>query len=88
MIFPNRAGKAIERRQPRKLLARLGIEGTTHGMRSAFRNWAAETGVRREVAERCLNHTVRSKTEAAYLRTTLFDNRREVTETWGRHVAS
>ena len=71
-----------------KLLRRIGIEGTPHGMRSSFRDWCSETGVAREVAEAALAHKVRSQAEAAYARSDLLDRRREVMEAWGAYLAA
>ena len=59
---------------------------TAHGFRSSFRDWAAETGYSRELAERALAHTVASKVEAAYNRTDLLEQRRAMMETWTQHV--
>jgi integrase len=59
---------------------------TLHGFRSSFRDWCAETGVRRELAEAALAHTVKDKTEAAYARSTLVEQRREVMEKWWAFV--
>jgi integrase len=59
---------------------------TLHGFRSSFRDWCAETGVRRELAEAALAHTVKDKTEAAYARSTLVEQRREVMERWWAFV--
>jgi len=56
---------------------------TTHGFRSSFRDWAAErTHVPRAVCEAALAHAVRDKVEAAYLRTDLFERRRELMHAW------
>ena len=49
------------------LMRRMGVAVTVHGMRSAFRDWAAETGVAFEVAEQCLAHSVGNAVTAAYL---------------------
>jgi integrase len=59
---------------------------TVHGMRSAFRNWAAENAVQREVAEACLAHVV-AGVEGAYLRSDLLEQRRPVMESWAAFVA-
>ena len=60
---------------------------TAHGFRSSFRDWAAEcTQYPREVCEAALAHTVESKVEAAYRRTTLLDKRRELMAAWARYV--
>lgn len=56
---------------------------TVHGLRSTFRDWAAEdTDYPREVAEMALAHTISDKVEAAYRRGDLFDKRREMMEDW------
>lgn len=70
------------------LLRRIGIEGVTvHGFRSTFRDWAAEVAkVPREVAEKCLAHTVGSDVERAYARSDLLDQRRQLMDQWSRFV--
>ena len=56
---------------------------TTHGFRSSFRDWAAEcTHVPRTVCEAALTHALRDKFEAAYFRTDLFEQRRELMHAW------
>jgi integrase len=58
---------------------------TTHGMRSAFRDWCAErTNFPSEVAEMALAHTVSDKVEAAYRRGDLFERRRRIMNEWAR----
>lgn len=66
------------------LLRRMGhADLTTHGFRSAFRDWAAEaTGYPREVAELALAHVNKDKVEAAYLRGDLFEKRQKMMEDW------
>ena len=60
---------------------------TTHGMRSAFRDWAAEcTNFPSEVCEMALAHVVENATEAAYRRGDLFDKRRKLMEAWAAFV--
>lgn len=59
---------------------------TAHGFRSSFRDWASETGVPRDLAERALAHTIRNAVEAAYHRTDLLEQRRGVMEAWAAHV--
>jgi integrase len=56
---------------------------TAHGFRSTFRDWAAEqTHFSRSVCEAALAHVVRDKTEAAYFRSDLFDQRRALMAAW------
>jgi integrase len=62
---------------------------TTHGFRSAFRDWCAErTRFPAEVAELALAHQVGSATEMAYRRTDLFERRRKLAEQWAQFVTS
>lgn len=65
------------------LLRRMGLEVTTHGFRSSFRDWAHEkTSFRREIIEQCLSHTIGNATEQAYLRSTALEQRREIMNAW------
>lgn len=70
-----------------KLLREHGVDATPHGFRSSFRNWASERArAPREVSEAALAHTVKDKTEAAYMRTDLFEVRRELMGSWARFI--
>ncbi len=58
-----------------------------HGLRSTFRDWAAErTNYPREMAEIALAHTVGSDVERAYRRSDMIEKRREMMEDWARFV--
>ena len=61
---------------------------TLHGMRSAFRAWAADSGVSWDIAEQCLAHTVGSTTARAYYRGDALEHRRPVMAEWGKFVVS
>jgi len=63
-----------------------GTKGVTvHGMRSTFRDWAAEeTDYPRDVAEMALAHVIGDKVEAAYRRGDLFEKRRQMMDEWSR----
>ena len=67
------------------LLHENGMDATVHGFRSSFRDWAAEHGVERDIAEAALAHTVRNAVEAAYLRTDYLGKRRGVMAKWAKH---
>ncbi|MFT9297323.1 MAG: integrase arm-type DNA-binding domain-containing protein [Gluconobacter sp.] len=61
---------------------------TIHGLRSSFRDWAAEeTDFPREVAEMALAHAIGDKVEAAYRRGDLFNRRAEMMFAWERFCA-
>ena len=55
-------------------------------MRSSFRDWASERGYQRDLCERALAHTVSNQAEAAYHRTDLLDQRRDMMAAWANHV--
>lgn len=58
---------------------------TTHGFRSAFRDWAGElTNFPREVAEAALSHSVGDSVEQAYRRGDALEKRRKLMEAWAR----
>ena len=53
-----------------------------HGIRSTFRDWAAENGIDRDMAELQLAHSVGSSVERACRRTDLVERRRNMMEQW------
>ena len=57
-----------------------------HGLRSTFRDWAAERGYDRDMAEIQLAHTVGDATERSYRRTDMIERRRAMMEAWGRFL--
>jgi integrase len=82
-IFPGARGSAVAKCMPWLLLKQLASGVTIHGFRSSFRDWAAErTSYQREVAEMALAHTIPNATEAAYLRSDLFEKRRRLMGAW------
>lgn len=64
----------------------LGRVATAHGFRSSFRDWCSENGYSRDLAERSLAHTIKDKVEAAYHRTDLLEQRRELMNAWEAFV--
>jgi integrase len=65
------------------------LTGTTvHGLRSSFRDWAAEmTHFPREAAEMALAHRVGDAVEAAYRRGDMLEKRRKLMEAWAAYCA-
>ncbi len=57
-----------------------------HGLRSSFRDWCANTGVNRDVAERCLAHVLKDKSEAAYQRSDMLEPRKRVMTAWAKFI--
>jgi integrase len=86
-MFPgHKRGRPLSNMAMLMLLERMGRRYaiTVHGMRSTFRDWAAEeTNFSRAVCEACLAHSVaENETEAAYLRSDLFKKRVELMQLW------
>jgi integrase len=84
LVFPSPiSGKQLSDMTLSKLLKELNIAAVPHGFRSSFRDWAGEqTNIPREVAEFCLAHVTKDKTEAAYARSDLFEKRRKLMDAW------
>ena len=88
LVFPAQRGGVMSDMTLSKLAKELGIEGTPHGMRSAFRDWAAEqTNIPREVCEEALAHVNPNRVESAYRRSDLFDKRRDLMRDWAEYLA-
>ena len=67
--------------------SRSGRPGVPHGLRSTFRDWAAErTEYPREMAEIALAHSVGSDVERAYRRGDMVEKRRGMMEAWGEFL--
>ncbi|NYH23954.1 tyrosine-type recombinase/integrase [Paraburkholderia bryophila] len=93
LVFPSPRGKVLSDMVLTSFLRRVdaksdtsGRVATAHGFRSSFRDWASEQGYARDLAERALAHTVANRTEAAYHRTDLLEQRRSLMEAWAKHV--
>ena len=83
LVFPTNKGGAISDDGLRQLLVRRFPGTTAHGLRSTFRDWAAEqTDSPAEIAEHALAHLEGSATVRAYLRTDYFEKRRELMNDW------
>ena len=90
LTFPGmRRGKPLSEMVFTALLRRLGIPAVPHGFRTSFRNWVAEcTATPWPVGEAALAHNIGNSTEAAYMRSDLFDQRRALMNAWAEYVIS
>ena len=87
LIFPSPRGKPLTDSTMSKLVRENDIDCVPHGMRSSFRDWAAEcSGVPREIAEHALAHIEGSASERAYRRTDYFELRRELMQQWADYI--
>ena len=87
-LFTGQRGGPMSGMAMAMLLRRMNVDATVHGMRSCFRDWAAEcTGYPHEVCEMALAHTIANRTEAAYRRGDLFEKRRRLMTEWAAFCA-
>jgi integrase len=78
LVFPGLKRKPMSDATMAKAMRKAGGgEYTVHGFRSSFRDWAADNGFADSWAEAALAHLNPNKTEAAYRRTTFFEQRRD-----------
>ena len=82
-----REGTALSNAAMLAVLKRMDLpDVVVHGFRSTFRDWAAEsTGHPREIIESALAHVVADATEAAYLRSDLFQKRVALMADWAAY---
>jgi integrase len=82
-----KAGQDAERagwRDPRS-----GRPAVPHGLRSTFRDWAAErTDYPRDMAEIALAHTVGNTVERAYRRGDMIEKRRQMMADWAAFLGA
>ena len=90
-VFPSpmKRGRPLSNMTLTKLLRDTGLAErcTVQGFRSSFRDWCAETGKPREIAEAALAHAVKG-VEGAYFRSDLFERRRRLMDQWGAYVTA
>ncbi len=86
LLFAGTKGKPLSDMTLAAVLKRMKVDATVHGFRSSFRDWCADNGVSRELAERALAHAVADKTEAAYHRTDQLEQRRPLMQAWANFV--
>jgi integrase len=85
MVFPSARGVILSNMSLSRVWTASSPGGTVHGLRSSFRDWAAETGVDRALAESALGHVV-GGVEGAYLRSALIERRRPVMQAWADYL--
>jgi integrase len=85
-VFPGRLeGRPLGHSELHKVLQRVRAGLTVHGLRSTFRDWAAErTAYPNHVVEMALAHAVGSAVEKAYRRGDLFAKRSHLMADWAK----
>ena len=86
LMFPAKEGGQMSDMIFTALLRRLKVDSVPHGFRSSFRDWCAETGVARDLAESALSHSLGGAVETAYLRTDMAEQRRGLMQDWADYL--
>ena len=77
----------INKESPRVAMQRAGLITTAHGLRSLARTYLREVlRVDNDVAEKLLAHSLGTKTQTAYNRSELFEERKAALERWGDDI--
>ena len=90
IVFPGRnAGHPLSQMAFLMTLRRMGHEGlTAHGFRATFKTWAEErTKFDHLVIEASMAHAVKG-IERHYLRTTFFEERKKLMDSWARFATA
>ena len=91
LVFPAMTtGDVMDGARLREALTLTGLNDrmTVHGLRSTFRDWAAEVAdADHAVMELSLAHAVGSQVERAYARSDLFDRRRALMQSWSDYLS-
>lgn len=90
LIFPNSKGDKLSDMTISKVMRDAGLSYVPHGLRSSFRDWAAEKmpHVPDPVADAALSHTIPDAVVKAYKRTKFLEMRRTLLDAWGRFITS
>lgn len=87
LVFPSIRGKTLSDMTLSKLIKELGFPVDVHGFRTSFRTWAQEcTNFPFEVCEAALAHAVGDTASQAYARSTVFEKRRKLMQSWASYL--
>lgn len=88
-VFPAPRAGALSDMALTGVMRRMELKFVPHGLRSTFRDWAAErTNYPTELAEMALAHTVGDKVEAAYRRGDMLERRAHMMQAWADFLAA
>ena len=87
LVFPSqKSGHPLSNMTMANVLKRMGEQITAHGFRSSFRDWAeTRNAYSHRAMEYCLGHAVKNKTEAAYQRNDLLEQRKVILNHWNNY---
>ena len=89
LVFPSprNNGKPLTNATMMVFLRRAGLadRATVHGLRSSFRDWCADSGKDRQLAEMALAHVVPG-VEGSYFRSDLYARRERLMQQWADYI--
>ncbi|RYE41619.1 MAG: site-specific integrase [Hyphomicrobiales bacterium] len=86
-VFQGSKGQALSDMTLSAVMRRMKLTAVPHGLRSTFRDWAAEqTNHSRELAEMALAHVIENQVEAAYRRGDMLAKRAVMMQEWADFV--
>lgn len=89
IVFSAEDGGQLSDGAMERVLDRMGVAVTVHGMRSSFKDWAVnKTDFPDETSEEILSHVVGSKTRQAYRREVAMDKMRDLLLAWEAYCGS
>jgi len=90
LVFANRSGEMVSDMTISKVMRDAKLPYVPHGMRSSFRDWAAEKmpQIPDPVVEAALAHLVPEAVVRAYKRTNFLDMRRKLLDAWSAFITS
>lgn len=88
-VFPSPKGNQLSDMSMTAVMRRMGLEAVPHGLRSTFKDWAAErTNYPHEMSEMALAHVLTNKVEAAYRRGDMVEKRRQLMREWENFLSN
>jgi integrase len=87
-VFPGRIrGRHLSNMALNAVMRRFGRDEDPHGFRTTFKVWAREcTEYPDDLSEFALAHKIPEKVKAAYMRTTMLEQRRALMEEWAAFI--
>jgi integrase len=88
LVFPGRGGRLLSENTLNKAVQTLGVNATSHGFRTSFKEWSLSAGWPDHLSEAQLAHADPNRARAAYAREDLLEERRPMMQAWSDFVST
>jgi integrase len=88
LVFPGRGGRPLSENTLNKAVQTLGVNATSHGFRTSFKEWSLSAGWPDHLSEAQLAHADPNRARAAYAREDLLEERRPMMQAWSDFVST